>query len=480
VTRPTLTEALRLYGYTVHPWADKFPMMTDDEYEGLVASAQAGGWLNPVVINRDGVLIDGRNRLTASIDERVGLDVPVQILGDEVDEVAFIIDANLHRRSLTAGQRALIGAEYKVLEAEKATQRLIESGRNHGRGKGKETCPDPIEQPVTGQSRDLAAAKVGVSGKSVDKAELVLAEPDLADAVRTGATALEPAYQEARKRKEDAAKIEATPKPVKTPTMLTLVTHEGVEVPYKAPQAPATFNATNGNVDWAAWTWNPVTGCLHGCGYCYARELAHKPSYASAYPVQFTPLFHHERLAAPVNTKVPAAAADDPRKGRVFVCSMADLFGEWVPQEWIDSVFEAALAAPQWEYLFLTKFPQRYKRMGLPPKMWAGASVDTQARVRTVEKAMPQLDVAVRWLSIEPMLEPLTFTNLSWCDLIVIGSQTATVQPEGKVPAFAPPFRWVADLVAQADAAGVPVYLKPNLAADPGMALPTETPRRRT
>jgi hypothetical protein len=64
---------------------------------------------------------------------------------------------------------------------------------------------------------------------------------------------------------------------------------------------------------------------------------------------------------------------------------------------------------------------------------------------------------------------------------IIIGSQTETQQPDGVVPAFAPPFEWVARIVAQAREAGCRVYLKPNLLGltgpqSPGMVLPQEEP----
>ena len=117
--------------------------------------------------------------------------------------------------------------------------------------------------------------------------------------------------------------------------MLTLRTHTGQEVPYPKPQAKATFNETTADgISWAAWSWNPVTGCLHGCDYCYARAIANR--FTNAFPAGFTPLFHHERLDAPTNTVIPAAHRDDPAYRRVFVCSMADLYGRWVPDEWIE------------------------------------------------------------------------------------------------------------------------------------------------
>lgn len=264
--------------------------------------------------------------------------------------------------------------------------------------------------------------------------------------------------------------------------ILTLHTHLGDEVPYPKPKSKSTFNETNEQISWAAWSWNPVTGCLHGCKYCYARELALKKSYADAYPIGFEPLFHHERLGAPVNTKVPDEAKADPRKKRVFVCSMADLYGKWVPDDWIEQVHASCIANPQWDYLMLTKFPRRYVGLSLPPTAWLGTSVDEQKRVRLAEEAFRQIgNVRVKWLSLEPLLAPLEFSDLSMFNWIVIGSQSATEQPDGHVAEFAPSLEWVGKLVAQARECGCRVYCKPNLLGipnpqSPGMQLPQEEP----
>jgi protein gp37 len=261
------------------------------------------------------------------------------------------------------------------------------------------------------------------------------------------------------------------------PVMLTLRTHTGGEVPYPKPASKATFNETTGEgISWAAWSWNPVTGCLHGCNYCYARAIAHR--FTDGFPAGFTPLFHHERLDAPANTTVPAAHRGDPAWKRVFVCSMADLYGRWVPDEWIDQVHASMLASPWWQYILLTKFPARYAGLDLPPNAWVGTSVDEQKRVRIAEDAFRKIGgVKAKWLSLEPLREPLQFDDLSMFDWVVIGAQTETRQPDGTVEAFAPPFEWVAQLVAQAREAGCKVHLKPNLVnGRPGMQLPDEYP----
>lgn len=262
--------------------------------------------------------------------------------------------------------------------------------------------------------------------------------------------------------------------PRQAPVMLTLRTHIGDPVEYPQPQSRATFNQTDGEgISWAAWSWNPVTGCLHGCDYCYARAIAHR--FIDGFPVGFTPLFHHERLDAPTNTTIPAAHRGHPLPGcrpecgscafrRVFVCSMADLYGRWVPDEWIKQVHESMLAAPAWEYLLLTKFPARYVGLDMPAGTWLGTSVDEQKRVRIAEEAFRQVDgVKVKWLSLEPLKEPLEFTDLSVFDWVVIGAQTETRQPDGTVSAFMPPWEWVCRITTQAKEAGCKVHWKPNL-----------------
>lgn len=278
-------------------------------------------------------------------------------------------------------------------------------------------------------------------------------------------------------RQPALAPVSAPARPA--PVMLTLRTHTGEEVLYPKPQSKATFNTSPGEgISWASWSWNPVTGCLHGCDYCYARELATSERLKTAYPVGFTPLFHEERLDAPLNTVIPERHRDDPAWRRVFVCSMADLYGRWVPDEWIQRVHASMLAAPDWQYITLTKFPARYVGLDMPPGAWIGTSVDEQKRVRIAEKAFREIDGgAVKWLSLEPLLEPLEFTDLSMFDWVVIGAQTQTHQPSGTVPAFAPPFEWVARIVLQAREAGCKVHLKPNLInGRPGMQFPNEYP----
>jgi protein gp37 len=197
---------------------------------------------------------------------------------------------------------------------------------------------------------------------------------------------------------------------------------------------------------------------------------------AANYPFGFEPAFYEYRLEAPKNTRIPVDS-NNPADGRVFVGSMADVFGKWVPDEWIQKIFDACMEAPGWEYLFLTKWPNRYKMLESLPKAWFGASVIQQSDVARVEREMKSFETTgIKWISLEPMLEQITFNDLSWCNLVVIGAQTATQQPSGYVPEKAADFEWVWDVVRQCKDAGVPYYLKPNLLQSPGMILPKGEP----
>jgi protein gp37 len=246
----------------------------------------------------------------------------------------------------------------------------------------------------------------------------------------------------------------------------------------KEQKSIPTFNATNDNIEWAKWSWNPVTGCLHGCPYCYARDIANR-----FYKEKFVPTFRPERLDAPKNTKVPDQAKTDTGYKNVFVCSMADLFGDWVPKEWIDAVLNAVRDNPQWNFLFLTKNPKRYLEFTFPNNSWIGTTVDCQERV------MPAWDVfselykrrdngsddeefaSVFFLSCEPFLSPLSFPDMSVWNWIIIGGCSESSGHKAEQPEW----DWVWGLLKQIYynpfdpecPLGTPVYFKPNLTVRP-------------
>jgi protein gp37 len=126
--------------------------------------------------------------------------------------------------------------------------------------------------------------------------------------------------------------------------------------------------------------------------------------------------------------------------------------------------------------------------MSSKPAMWASpnsdgqsvryTTVDKQSRVEAAERSFSKVKAGVKWLSCEPLLEPLKFKSLAMFDWVVIGASTESTL----AAPFAPPFNWVADLYRQAHDAGCRIYLKHNLfcaaeGRDPGMQAVREWPR---
>lgn len=242
-------------------------------------------------------------------------------------------------------------------------------------------------------------------------------------------------------------------------------------------------------IDWCDSSWNPVTGCLHGCEYCYARSIANRfkggdtvdiedagPAEQATvyepiirtdkkgiqriapYPYGFTPTLHRYRLDEPERWKKPRT---------IFVCSMADLFGEWVPDAWIQMVLEACRAAPQHRYLFLTKNPDRYDMLvdaGIltlkDTNFWLGSTAVDVARGRLYWNGMLN-----NFISCEPMHAPWppagapneAFSGV-WPEWVIFGAETGN--RKGKI---VPKRAWIDNAVAMCRSIGAKVFMKESL-----------------
>ena len=153
-------------------------------------------------------------------------------------------------------------------------------------------------------------------------------------------------------------------------------------------------------IPYVKFTWNPVTGCLHGCDYCFARRIANR--FHDAFPQGFEPTYHPERLADPKFVKHSA---------RIFVSDMGDLFGEWVPGWWIDSVMRTIRDCPQHTFILCTKNPRALRSHNLPTNVIALTTVEDQD---AADKRIPDLlqcNARVKGISVEPMLGPINLGN---------------------------------------------------------------------
>lgn len=171
-------------------------------------------------------------------------------------------------------------------------------------------------------------------------------------------------------------------------------------------------------------SWSPVLGCLHGCAWngkgCYADRLhtqRHDALLAGkrvpeCYRKPFTePQVFPIRLSIPGSRCVPTT---------FFVCSMADLFGSWVPSAWIQGVIDVADANRRHGFMFLTKNPARYRDFEFPLNVMLGTSVATRADLWRVEK-LPRGPLT--FVSLEPLLDDFTGVKF-YTDLIIIGGLT--------------------------------------------------------
>ena len=198
-------------------------------------------------------------------------------------------------------------------------------------------------------------------------------------------------------------------------------------------------------INWTDATWNPVTGCLHDCPYCYARAFAHRLHRS------FEPAYHPERLSEPLARKVPT---------KIFVGSNADLFGDWVPAKWVRDVLDIVRRCPQHTFQFLTKAPHNLVKYNpWPDNCWVGATATDQAMMDNAVFCLSLVRAPVRFVSAEPLLGPIR-ADLSPLDWVIIGAKT------GKRPQQPRP-QWVADLVSDARTGGAAVWYKDNLTADP-------------
>ena len=210
--------------------------------------------------------------------------------------------------------------------------------------------------------------------------------------------------------------------------------------------------ALGSSIEWTEATWNPVTGCTKisaGCKHCYAERMAKRLQamgmlqYANGFKVTL----QEQALELPLSWKKPR---------NVFVNSMSDLFHKDVPFDFIRRVFDVMKRCPQHTFQVLTKRPEITAEYApdlcWPSNIWMGASVENAIVVHRID-ALRSIPAGIRFLSLEPLLGPLSRLLLEGIHWVIVGGESGP--GARRVDA-----RWVRQIREQCIAHNVPFFFK--------------------
>jgi len=215
--------------------------------------------------------------------------------------------------------------------------------------------------------------------------------------------------------------------------------------------------AATSKIEWTDATWNPVRGCTKvspGCKHCYAETFAERFRGVAGHPYElgFDLRLVPEKLLEPFCW---------PKPRMVFVNSMSDLFHEQIPTDYVGVVARIMAEASWHTYQVLTKRATRLRELlsgeinwvSAQRQIWWGVSVEDR------KYGLPRIDelrrapCAIRFLSIEPLLEDLGDFDLSGIHWVIVGGESG----RGARPIQR---EWVLRILDQCRRAAVPFFFK--------------------
>ena len=176
-------------------------------------------------------------------------------------------------------------------------------------------------------------------------------------------------------------------------------------------------------IEWTDATWNPVRGCTKvspGCKHCYAETFAERFRGVKDHPFEhgFDLRLVPKALELPLRWRASR---------RIFVNSMSDLFHEEVPLAYIRRVFDVMRRASQHQFQVLTKRAERMAelagKLAISSNVWMGVSVENAQYTSRID-ALRGVNATVRFLSIEPLLGPLSVLDLDRIHWVIVGGES--------------------------------------------------------
>jgi len=206
-------------------------------------------------------------------------------------------------------------------------------------------------------------------------------------------------------------------------------------------------------IEWTEETWNPTTGCdkvSSGCKNCYAETMAKRlqaigvKGYENGFKFTLVP----DRLEQPLKKRKPT---------KYFVNSMSDLFHEEMPDDFLDEIFKVIEQTPQHIYQVLTKrenkMEEYFATREVPSNVWLGVSVeDRKSGLPRIDK-LRNIKAAIKFLSVEPLLEDLGDVNLNGIDWVIVGGESGPKARPMKE-------EWAINIKKQCDRMEIPFFFK--------------------
>lgn len=197
-----------------------------------------------------------------------------------------------------------------------------------------------------------------------------------------------------------------------------------------------------GKINWTQFSWNPISGCLYGCPYCYLDRIS---------KFDKKPAFHPERLKDLETLNQPSL---------IFVGSSGEMFGNWVDAGHIQQVIDVMERYPQHTFQLLTKNPIRYAEFHFrKDNVWLGTTVDGTERTKDNLEILKAKKDNHLFVSFEPLLQEVN-PNLEGISWVIIGGKSGS-------PKFHPPKIWIENIIREAFKREIPVFVKDNAGFEP-------------
>ena len=207
-------------------------------------------------------------------------------------------------------------------------------------------------------------------------------------------------------------------------------------MPYDSSEREQVESAimTETSIEWTDATWNPVAGCSiisPGCTNCYAMRMAARLEAMGTQKYFGLTRKTGSRHVWTGHVSLDRHVLDAPLRWRkprmIFVNSMSDLFQDAVPQEFVSEVWERMAAATHHTFQILTKRAERMadiaRTLPVLPNVWLGVSVENTDHAFRLDH-LRRTNAAVRFVSFEPLLAPVTGADLSDIHWAIVGGES--------------------------------------------------------